>query len=51
MCVSYSGGTNTPLTFKLLEEMCIFRAKTVIHSQCISETNPILFISLKWSKL
>lgn len=51
MCVSYTGGINAPLTFTLLEEMCIFRAKTVIHSQYASETNPILFTSLKWSKL
>lgn len=42
MCVSYTGGRNAPLTFILLEEMCIFRAKTVIHSQYASETDSIL---------
>lgn len=51
MCVSYTGGITAPLTLILLEEMCIFRAKTVIHSQHASETDPILFTSLKWSKL
>lgn len=51
MCVSYTGGINAPLTFILLEEMCIFRGKTVIHSRHASETNPILFTSLKRSEL
>lgn len=51
MCVSYTGGINAPLTFILLEEMRIFRRKTVIHSQYASKTDPILFTSLKWSEL
>lgn len=51
MCVSYTGGINAPLTFTLLEEMRIFRGKTVIHSQYASKTDPILFTSLKWSEL